>query len=994
MAKRRQKATQQVKGNEPDPTSASVPPPETQAPPSSESAPTFPIVGIGASAGGLAAFEAFFSAIPLDVDPGMAFVLVQHLAPDHKSILSALLRRYTRMPVYEVQDGMTVQPNCAYIIPPDCDMALLRGTLQLLQPSSPRGQRLPIDYFFRSLASDQRERAIGIVLSGTGTDGTLGVRAIKGEGGMVMVQTPESTEFDGMPRSVIATGVVDYELSPAKMPAQLLSYVNHAFGRSPVVSPTPKVENALKKIFILLRTQTGHDFSQYKPSSVNRRIERRMAMHQIGALEGYVKFLQHSSVEMDGLFRDLLIGVTNFFRDPEAFDALEKQIIPKLFEGRPAGSPIRIWTPGCSTGEEAYSLAILLVERLEVLKQSHPVNVFATDIDARAIATARAGIYPASIAADISPTRLARFFTAEPGTAGFRINKSIRDMLVFSEQDLIRDPPFSKLDLISCRNVLIYMNGDLQKRIMLLFHYALKWGSHLFLGTSESVGDNSDLFAVLDRKAKLYLRKQDHGIARRGALGDFLTNTTATGGELTRAPGKVEGGIKLPLRELTERTLLQMLDPIGVLINSRGDILYVHGRTGMYLEPAQGEATFNILKLAREGLRRSLTTALHKVVATRGIVRTPEVRVKSNGHYTLVDLVIHPVAGVAGALTELPLYLVVLSGTPVIEPEKTEAATAVAISGEGEASRLAQLQQELQAKEEYIQSTHEEMETANEELKSSNEEMQSVNEELQSTNEELETAKEEMQSVNEELSTVNAELQTKLGDLSRANNDMNNLLAGTGIGTVFVDHELRMLRFTPAAREIINLIPSDTGRLVSDIASNLLDYQNLGLDVRAVLDTLVPKEVEVRTKTGNRYAMRIQPYRTLENVIEGAVLTFVNINELAKARAELRSLAAIMHDAYYAIVVQDTQGRILAWNPGAERMYGWNATEALKMNARAYIPPPLRESESDKLLQLTQAEVVMPYPSQRLSKDGTVVDVEVTASALLDEAGDGMPMRS
>ena len=455
----------------------------------------FPIVGIGASAGGLVAFEAFFSGMPADADPGMAFVLVQHLAPDHASILTALVQRYTRMRVHEVEDGMTVQINCAYIIPPNRDMAFLNGTLQLLEPSEPRGHRLPIDILFRSLAQDQHERAIGIVLSGTGSDGTLGVRAIKAEGGMLMAQIPESCEFDGMPRSAIATGMVDYELSPADMPSQLIAYVKHAFGRPPrsATQSTPLNDNALKKIFILLRAQTSHDFSQYKPSTICRRIERRMAVHQIDSTDAYVKYLQQTPVEIEALFRDLLIGVTNFFRDPEAFEALESLVIPKLFEGKPPGAVIRAWSTGCSTGEEAYSLAILLHEQSEKLKQNYKLQVFASDIDSRAIAVARAGVYPASITTNISPERLARFFTAESDGSAYRIHKNIRDILVFSEHDVIKDPPFSKLDLICCRNLLIYFDSDLQKKLITLFHYALQPHGMLFLGTSETIGELANL---------------------------------------------------------------------------------------------------------------------------------------------------------------------------------------------------------------------------------------------------------------------------------------------------------------------------------------------------------------------------------------------------------------------------------------------------------------------------------------------------------------------
>ncbi|MEI6309717.1 MAG: chemotaxis protein CheB, partial [bacterium] len=786
---------------------AASPPPEATKEARSAPEASFPIVGIGASAGGLAAFEAFFSGMPADADPGMAFVLVQHLAPDHKSILTDLIRRYTRMQVFEVEDGMKVMPNCAYIIPPNCDMAFLNGTLQLMEPSAPRGQRLPIDFFFRSLAQDQRERAICIVLSGTGSDGAQGVRVIKGEGGMVMVQNPASTEFDGMPRSAISTGLVDYELPPAEMPAQLIAYVAHAFGKPsgmPSIVPAPKAENALKKIFILLRDRTGHDFSHYKPSTVNRRIERRLALHRIETIGSYVKYLQQTPAEVETLFRDLLIGVTSFFRDPEAFQSLEQQVIPKLLAGKPASAVIRVWSPGCSTGEEAYSIAILLAERQEAMKQSYNVQVFATDIDSQAIATARAGLYPASIAADLSPERLARFFTAETEGNAYRISKGIRDMLVFSEQDVIKDPPFSKLDLISCRNLLIYMGTDLQKKLIPLFHYALNPDGFLFLGTSETVGEFGNLFAALDHKSKLYHRKEDFHGEQRAALGRFLPPMTAIDEALPRAalsrpldyarnysgqdgktvhsalrPGSgLAASKKSPLRELTETALLQQVAPAAALVNGQGDILYLHGRTGLYLEPAPGEAGVNnIIKMAREGLRRELIAALHKAAGIKEIVRCPGLRVKTNGDFTTVNLTIRPVAAVPAATTEAPLFLVILEEAPPFAEASAEHADGLAGAEDLDTdARIVALTQELRAKEEYIQGAHEVMENSAQELRSSNEEMQSVNEELQSTNEELETSKEELQSVNEELSTVNTELQTKMADLSRSNNDMNNML--------------------------------------------------------------------------------------------------------------------------------------------------------------------------------------------------------------------------
>ncbi len=985
--------------------------------PGGQGAAGFPVVGIGASAGGLAAFEAFFAGLPGETDPGMAFVLVQHLAPDHKSILTDLIRRYTRMQVFEVEDGMVVRPNCAYIIPPNRDMAFLNGTLQLMEPSAPRGQRLPIDFFFRSLAQDQRERAICIVLSGTGSDGTLGVRAIKGEGGMAMVQNPASAEYDGMPRSALATGLVDYELPPSEMPAQLIDYVARAFGNPPrpAAIPEPKAENALKKIFILLRAQTGHDFSQYKPSTIHRRIERRLAVQQIDTLGGYVKYLQRTPAEVEALFRDLLIGVTSFFRDPEAFKALAEQGLPRLFAGKPAGALVRIWAPGCSTGEEAYSLAILVQEHMETLKQSYKVQVFATDIDSRSIAAARAGLYPSSIAADVSPERLGRFFVAVPDGSAFRINKGIRDLLVFSEQNIIKDPPFSKLDLISCRNLLIYLGGELQKRLIPLFHYALNPGGLLFLGTSETVGEFGELFGVLDHKAKLYQRKEDFSGAQRAALGRILPPLTTLSAAVPQGAAKTAGPARPPLRELAEQAILQQVAPVGVLVNGQGDILYLHGRTGMYLEPAPGEAGINnILKMAREGLRRELIAALHKAVRSGETVRAPGLSVKTNGHFTTVNLTVCPVAArpacaepgpraeraEPAAAAEAPLYLVVLEDVPapngpnVPPPELPGGGAAPETRAQGPAAgglaadaSIAALRQELRAKEEYLQSTNEELETANEELKSSNEEMQSVNEEMQSTNEELETSKEELQSVNEELATVNAELQTKVADLSRANNDMNNLLAGTGIGTVFVDHQLRILRFTPAATRIINMILSDVGRPVAHVVTNLVGYDRLVADAKGVLDTLVPKEVDVQTAEGAWYTMRIQPYRTLDNVIEGAVITFVDITEMKRAEVELRRLAVVVRDAYDAITVRDLEGRILAWNPGAERLYGWSEAEALKKNFRDLIPESQREEAEAKTLQLSRADVLEPYRTQRLAKDGRVVEVWLTSTALVNDSG-------
>jgi len=975
----------------------------------------FPVVGIGASAGGLAAFEAFFSAMPANAEPGMAFVLVQHLAPDHKSILTDLVRRYTRMQVHEVEDGMAVQPNCTYIIPPNRDMAFLNGVLQLLEQTSPRGMRLPIDFFFRSLAQDQRERAICIVLSGTGSDGTQGVRAIKGEGGMVMVQNPESADYDGMPRSAIATGLTDYILPPAEMPAQLVAYVAHTFGKKtrPFSPPTARAEDFLKKICVLMRAQTGHDFSLYKQNTMVRRVERRMAVHQIDRLDGYVRYLQQNPAEGEALFRDLLIGVTSFFRDPEAFTALEEKVIPQLFAGKSAGAVIRVWSPGCSTGEEAYSLAILLQERLEALKQTFTVQVFATDIDSRAIAVARAGVYPAGITADITAERLARFFTHDPEIGVYRIQKGIRELLILSEQDVIKDPPFSKLDLISCRNLMIYMRGELQKKIIPLFHYALNPGGALFLGTSETVGEFVDLFSPLDSKWKLYQSKGEAQGAHRPALGRFIPPLTADGN--VPAPAKAGRSVvgKVPLRELAEQALINEYIPASVVVNDRGDILYIHGRTGKYLEPAPGDAGMNITKMAREGLRQELATALHKAEASKETVRYPDLKVKTNGDFIKVNLTVRPLAAApldpakgSGQFgdkgwPEAPaagLFLVSFEDAPAalpVRPGQTKGTGVGVVDPADSDTRTAALEQELRDKEEYLQTTLEEMETSSEELKSANEEMQSVNEELQSTNEELETSKEELQSLNEELNTVNSELQQKVAELSRSNNDMNNLLSGTGVGTVFVDLRLNIRRFTPPATQLINLIQTDVGRPVGHVVSNLRGYDRLLEDTQEVLNTLIPKELEVQTKAGDWYLLRILPYRTLGNVIEGAVLTFTDITELKAAQAQAlreaitqRHLAVVVLNAHDAITVQDLEGRTLAWNPAAERMYGWSEAEALAMNIRDRIPEKQHAETFIHLQQLARAEVLEPYRAQRLAKDGRIVDVWLTATALVNETGE------
>jgi len=845
----------------------------------------FPIVGIGASAGGLAAIEAFFSGMPAIIDTNMAFVLVQHLAPDHKSILTGLIQRYTRMHVSEVDDGMKVRPNCAYIIPPGRDMAFQNGSLQLFEPSVPCGQRLPIDFFFESLAKDQQERAICIILSGNGSDGTLGLRAIKGAGGMAMAQSPHSTEYDAMPKNAIDTGLVDCELPPAEMPVQLMTYMAHGFVESSKPSPVSQAmpENPRKTILNELLDETGHDFSQYKADSVNCRIERRMAVLQLEMIDEYVKYLQEDPAEKKALLGELLIGVTNFFRDPEIFKALEKKIIPQLFAKRPADDVVRVWSQGCSTGEEAYSLAILLMEHMNTLEQNYRVQIFATDIDSSAITTARAGLYPASIAVDISPERLARYFSVEPDGSTYRIHNSIRDMVIFSEQDVIKDPPFSKLDLISSRNVLMYMNADLQRKIILTFHYALKPDGFLFLGTPESIGDFDNMFAELDSISKFYNRRQSAGSVHQASLNQNPATMTMENGTQPQSFRKRLGSGRLSLRELTEKTLLRQVSPTGALVNGDGDILYLHGRTGMYLEPVPGEVTVNnILNMAREGLKHELISVLHKATTSKKTLRRTGLHVNSNGAFITVNLSISPVVTGPAATSEEPLYLVILEEVAQMRSNKSVNAGESDISPELDTGvYIASLKQEIRAKKEDLQK-------ANEELKSSNEQMQSITEGMQATNEELETSKEELQSANEELVTVNAEMQINLTDLTRANNDMSNMVAGTGIGTIFVDYGLCILRFTPEAAKIIKLIKKDVGRPVGHIVSNLVNYNSLVADVNAVLETLLPKDVDVQTIDEKWYTMRIHPYRTIDNVIEGAVITFADITDRKGAEDSLK----------------------------------------------------------------------------------------------------------
>ncbi|MGA8056017.1 MAG: chemotaxis protein CheB [Burkholderiales bacterium] len=838
----------------------------------------FPIVALGASAGGLEAFEQFFRHAP--ADSGMAFVLVPHLDPSHSSILTDILQRTTSMPVVEAQDQMAVAPNCVYVIPPNRDLAIFHGALQLSVPELPRGQRMPIDAFLRSLAEDQGALAIGVILSGTGTDGTLGLRAILGAGGVSIVQEPATAKYDGMPASAIRAGYATQVLPAEKMPEALLAGVR-SLAIHQEVPLTPAAPSGLNRILMLLRTGTGHDFSHYKKSTIARRVERRMSQHHIEDTEVYVRHLKEHPAEVRLLFKELLINVTSFFRDPDAFVTLKQDILPRVFAGKPEGYVLRVWVVGCATGEEAYSIAMLLREFMDETRQELKVQLYSTDLDDDAIAAARAGAYPPNIAQDVSPERLRRFFVRED--AGYRVRKEIREMVVFAVHNVIKDPPFTKLDLVSCRNLLIYLEPELQNRILPAFHYALRPGGVLFLSPSESAGNHPELFAPLNRKWKFYQAVRS-AASTRAVMATRLT-WAASG---AKVPEDAMQKSKEPnFAELTRRALLQSFAPASVVTNLNGDILYVHGETGKYLRPAPGQATLNAVEMAREGLQLALRTAVH--AASQG---TPtlnrEVSVKTNGDYQCVGLSIRLLPD-----PEANHNLLLVSFQDVAPVAHRKRSRGTRTIGSARTGRIEELERELAYTKENLQATIEEQQAANEELKSTNEEMQSTNEELQSTNEELETAKEELQSVNEELATVNAELQAKIEQLTGVQNDLKNLLDNINVGTVFLDQQLVIRRFTREAAQVYHLVASDVGRPLSDIKCDL-EGEDLLAAAQAVLDSLMPYEREVRTAGGAWYLARIHPYRTLDNVTDGVVLTFADIGKRVAAEAmakEARDLA-------------------------------------------------------------------------------------------------------
>jgi two-component system CheB/CheR fusion protein len=834
----------------------------------------FPIVGIGASAGGVEALEAFFAAMP--AENGMAFVVVMHLDPTHASWLADIIGRRTSMPVTAAREGEAVQPGQVYVLPPGAIVSISQGRLHLRERGARAAERAPVDIFFNSLAEDCGENAVGIVLSGSGSDGTLGIKAIKEHGGLTLAQGSNRTEprFKDMPESATATGLVDLVVPVEQMPERLLNYL-----RSEGAVESERITAATGKIYEILRGRLGHDFSEYKDKTFGRRLQRRMQVLQITNIDTYVDRLQHDPDEAPRLFRDLLIGVTAFFRDPDAFRALETAVIPKMFEGKGPGEDVRVWVPGCSTGEEVYTIAILLREHMETLPHAPKVQLFGTDIDERALTIARTGQYPRSLLANVSPERLKRFFVSDGHT--YQLLREIRDLCIFSPHSVLRDPPFSRLDLISCRNLLIYLNAELQARVIPVFHYALKPDGYLFLGLSETVTRHGDLFAPVDKHYRTYKRR-DLVTPALGLAPQFAAKVRRSHWS---APSPQGSGALLPnILRSASSVVMEHFAPAHVVVNAEGDVLHYSIKTGRYLEPAFGSPSRDLLAMARKGLRLDLRTALRKAVETHQTVTNDHVRVEVNGAgVQTVSVTVQPITE-----GEEIVFLVVFTDVGPIRPDH-EAVGSVPVA---ERANLEQLERELQETKQRLQGTIEELETSNEELKSSNEEMLSVNEELQSSNEELEASKEETQSINEELQTVNTELHQKVTELDQSNSDLRNMFESTQVATVFLDRGLVIRSFTRAATEVFNLIPGDVGRPLADIA-NRLDAHDLESDLRAVLAR--EQAVERRVTANDRathYLMRLLPYRALTRAVEGVLVTFTNITSVVASEKHQKMLTA------------------------------------------------------------------------------------------------------
>jgi two-component system CheB/CheR fusion protein len=947
-----------------------------------------PIIGIGASAGGIDALQKFFPAVAPDT--GQSFVVVQHLAPDHKSTLTDLLARSSRLPVTLVEKETKVEPNHVYVIPPNAILTIKDGRLRVSKPAAPREHRTPIDSFFVSLAEDQGENAACVILSGTGSDGTLGLCAIKEHGGVTLAQTSDSAEYDGMMRSAIGTGLVDFVLPAEEMPARLAEYFGHLI-KIESNKKNGKIEREvtdhLGQVYALLSTRTGHNFSGYKDKTVIRRMQRRMQLLQIDEVPAFIEHLRKEPREADLLFQDLLIGVTNFFRDTPAFDALTQRVIPKLFEGKGSDTTIRVWVPGCSTGEEAYSIAILLREQMPKTKGAPKLQVFATDINEHALETARTGRYPATIAQDVTPERLERYLLREDGT--YRIVSDLREMCLFSTHNLLRDPPFSKLDLISCRNLMIYLNGNLQSRVIPLFHYALNHDGYLFLGTSENVTRHTRLFAAVDKTNRIFKRLPTD----RKPIEFPLTPS-----ESHRAPNQPahSAPARAGLMGVAERQILDRYAPAFVVINAEGEVLQSSERTGKYLELPSGAPDTNIFGLARRGLQLELRAVVRKAISIRQVAVQKNVSVDTHGGRQTLELIVQPL------LTDHAVdatYMIVFQDVGEIQSEMESAEAASDVEG---ATR--QLEMELRATKERLQTSTEELESSNEELKSANEELSSINEELQSSNEELETSKEELQSTNEELNTVNAELNIRVEELGRANSDVRNLLESTQFATIFLDRDLTIKSFTPAAKDVFRLVESDTGRPIMHVRSRF-GLDTLEEDIEKVLRTLGTIERYVQSTDSNAfYIMRILPYRTVDEVIGGIVLTFTDITRITAAETRIDELTRDLRNRL------ENLETLLDLLPVGILMFEDSGTEQIRVNrsgARLLgeddsgkglrrVSVAFRLFERDRELPLEErplrraartGEIVPSFEGHLMRLDGSRVDVMMSATPLFDDAG-------
>ncbi|MDQ8172202.1 MAG: chemotaxis protein CheB [Gemmatimonadota bacterium] len=840
---------------------------------------TFPVVGIGASAGGLEALEAFFASVPADV--GMAFVVVQHRSPDHDGSIAELLAHRCPLPVGMIIDGQVIEAGHVYVMPHDHDVVIRGRSLYLVPPLAVRGMRLPVDEFFRSLAEDCQQDAVGVVLSGMGSDGTLGLRAIRERAGATFAQTPDTAKFDGMPQYAVDAGVVDLCEAPTHLFASIAEFLRHRPDPSERAMGTlaESMHDKLDKALRVLRSHTGHDFSQYKATTIARRIARRMALHHLDDIDDYVQYLLEQPMEIDRLFSELLIGVTSFFRDPAMWEQLRSEVLP-LLRTHPPERPIRAWVTGCSSGEEAYTMAMVITEVLDAmaLAARPAVQIFATDLDAKAIQRARRATYPPNIAADVSEARLRRFFVNDE--RGYRVAKPIRDLVVFATQNVLADPPFTKLDLLSCRNLLIYLNPAAQQRLLSLFHYSLNANGTLVLGSAESIGATTSLFAPFSGSTRLYRRLQS------ALPADHLPIPVTTP---AASPQRPAGPVEVPVAPVStsqgvvDRLLLSRYAPTAVLVGTEGDIQYVSGRTGRYLEPAVGRANWNLLAMAREGLRTPLTEGLRRAARQQTPVTLSNLQVTGDVGTTSVDVVVEPLTAAVG----LEGMLLVLFR----EPERLPADA----SGDGrrptaaDEDRINGLAEELKHTLDELRSARESMQLSQEELKSSNEELQSTNEELQSTNEELTTSKEEVQSMNDELQRVNHELLAKIDQLSLAGSDMTNLLNSTNIATLFLDKGLLVRRFTTPMGGIIKLRDGDVGRPVTEIAATV-SLADLAKDAEEVLRTLAAAEREIAASDGRWFTVRVMPYRTHDDRIDGVVLTFSDITKAKQLEDQLRQV--------------------------------------------------------------------------------------------------------